>query len=458
MQKLSIELKNTPRNTPLVPCSVSSVLNRAERLSIQNRVLTDNNSEVDLRLPAGGPKAITPVFVLSRDGSPLMPCKPAKARHLVRDGRAKIVRRSPFTIQLLWDCERNIQPITLGIDPGYENIGFSAVTDQKELISGEVKLRSNMSKKLADRKMYRQTRRSRLWHREPRFNNRISSKKPGWLAPSIRHKLDSHIRLVEQIKKLLPISKVTVEVSNFNIQKIKNPNIQGIDYQKGEQLSFWNVREYVLHRDNHTCQKCKGKSKDKVLQVHHIRGKKEGATDRPEELLTVCKTCHRRHHKGIDLIPIKEIKDFKPETFMSTIRWKLIDLLTCNYTYGYITKHNRINLGLEKTHANDAFCIANGNGQFRTDPFNVIQKRKNIRRLQQNRRGHGISVRRRRHTYQSYDLVKVKSKVISIGGESGASVYFWDETGKEKSIIIKKLDDWHVNARTLVWRKKLKIA
>jgi len=453
MQKLSVKLKNTPRNTPLVPCSVSSVLNRAERLSVQNKVLTDNNSEVDLRLPAGGPKAITPVFVLSRDGSPLMPCKPAKARHLVRDRRAKVIRRSPFTIQLLWDCEKNIQSVTLGIDPGYKNIGFSAVTDQKELISGEVKLRSNMSKKLADRSMYRRGRRIRFWYREPRFNNRVASKKKGWLAPSIRHKLDSHIKLVKQIKELLPISSVVVEVANFNIQKIKNPEVKGIEYQRGEQLGFWNVREYVLHRDNHTCQKCKGKSGDKILQVHHIKGKKEGATDRPEELITVCKTCHRRHHKGIDIIPIKEIKNFKPETFMSTIRWKLVDILKSEYTYGYITKHNRIGLGLAKSHSNDAFCIANGNEQLRVRSFSVVQKKKNNRRLQVDRKGYKPGIRRQRYPYQPYDLVKVQGNVFTSKGTScyGTCILLKNQLDGVKSISTKKLDDWHISAKTLVW-------
>ena len=117
--------------------------------------------------------------------------------------------------------------------------------------------------------MYRTQRRNRLRYREPRFDNR--NKDDGWLAPSIQHKLDSHVRFVEKIKELLPISKVIVEVANFDIQRINNSNIEGELYQQGE-LGFWNLREYVLHRDGHKCQNpdCKNRSKQMILEVHHI--------------------------------------------------------------------------------------------------------------------------------------------------------------------------------------------
>lgn len=418
MQKLEAKSKNIPVDTSLVHCSMSPCLNSlcGESGSDTGIRLASNIPEENLRLPMGGPKAITPVYVLNKDGRQLMPCTPTKARHLLRDSKAKVVRCNPFTIQLLWDCENYIQPVTLGIDAGYSHIGFSAVTDKKELISGEVKLRNDVSKKLTERRMYRRNRRNKLWYREPRFLNRVSSKKEGWLAPSIKHKLNSHIRLIEKIKELLPISKVIVEVANFDIQKIKNPDIGGEEYQKGEQLGFYNVKEYVLHRDGHICQHCKGKSKDKRLQVHHIRGKKEGATNRPEELITVCKTCHDNHHKGINPISIKKIKTFKPETFMSTVRWKLVDLLDCQYTYGYKTKYDRIRLGLEKSHSNDAFVIAGGNGQLRSVQYSVNQIRRNNRCLQLNRKGFKPSIRRQRYKLQPHSLVKFNNLILQVKG------------------------------------------
>jgi len=416
MQKLLVKLKNIPRDTSLVPCSISSQLNKEETLSAVDKVLANNIPEENLRLPVGGSKTTTLVYVLNKDGSPLMPCKSAKARHLIQNGIAKIISSKPFTIQLKWNCEKNTQQIILGIDPGYSKIGFSAVSGKKELISGELKIRADVSKKLLNRKIYRKNRRSKLWYREPRFLNRISSKKEGWLAPSIQHKFDSHIRLLEKIKKLLPISEVVVEVANFNIQKIKNPEISGVEYQQGEQLGFYNLREYILHRDDHKCQHCKGKSGDKILQLHHIRGKKEGATNRLEELLTLCRTCHDKHHKGIISVSAKDIKTFKPETFMSTIRWKLVNRLNCQWTFGYITKSNRIKLGLNKSHNNDAFVIAGGSKEERISDYSFTQIRRNNRCLQKNRRGFKPSIRRQRYKFNPNDLVRWNNQIIAVKG------------------------------------------
>ena len=120
------------------------------------------------------------VYVISKDGKPLMPTeRRGRVRHLLRQGLAKVVRRDPFTIQLLYDTTTYTQKTTLGIDIGYYHIGFSVVTDKKELICGEVKLRNDISELLKERKMYRKLRRSRLRYRKPRFNNR--KRKEGWL-------------------------------------------------------------------------------------------------------------------------------------------------------------------------------------------------------------------------------------------------------------------------------------
>jgi hypothetical protein len=375
------------------------------------------------------------VFVINMRNKPLMPATPGRARHLLKQDRAVVVKRSPFTIQLLYPTGEAKQPITLGIDSGYKHVGLSATTDKQELYSAEVILRTDIPKKLQQRRMYRRNRRSRLWHRPPRFLNRG---KKGWLAPSIQHKLDSHIRLVEQIKRILPITRTIVEVASFDIQKIKNPDISGVEYQQGEQLGFWNIREYVIHRDNHTCQHCKGRSKDKILQVHHIYGKKEGATDRPEELLTVCKTCHENHHAGVDIIPTNPITRFKPETFMTTVRWKLTNSLDCEHTYGHITKHNRIVANISKSHANDAFIIAGGNGQERSQPLQVKQVRRNNRSIQLNRKGFKPAIRRQRYSLQPNDLVRYGGKEHRVKGvHSYGSRVLLDN---KKSVAIGKIE------------------
>ena len=414
MQKLRERYNNTPLGAPQAPGNCDSVIKQDCVVGqvLQNLKTSFNNSDVDQL--SGKREQDLRVPVLNMCGEPLMPTTPAKARHLLKKGKAKVVSRKTFTIQLKYATGETKQPITLGIDGGYKTIGFSAVTNKKELLSGELHLRTNISKLLKQRRNYRRTRRSRLWYRQPRFLNRNISK--GWLAPSIQHKLDSHIRLVEKVKQLLPVTEVIVEVASFDIQKIKNSEIKDKEYQQGEQLGFWNVREYVLHRDNHTCQHCHGKKKDPILQVHHINGKKEGATDRPEEFLTVCKTCHEEHHSGNDIIPVKVVKNFKPETFMTIVRWKIVNALNCEHTYGYITKHNRIKQGITKSHINDAFIIASGTTQERCKPHIVKQVRRNNRSVQTNRKGFKPSIRRQRYNLQPNDLVRYDEGEYKVKG------------------------------------------
>jgi N6-L-threonylcarbamoyladenine synthase len=296
-----------------------------------------------------------------------MPTNSGNARLLLKQGKAKVVNRTPFTIQLLFSSNNYKQPVTLGIDPGYENVGVSVVTNRKELFSAEVKLRTDIPKKLSEKRQYRRTRRNRKWYRKPRFLNRVKSKKKGWLAPSVQYRLNSHVKIVKTVKEILPITQINIAAAAFDIQKINNPEIQRTDYQNGVQKDFWNVREYVLYRDDHKCQNPKCKHTDKILNVHHIVSRQTGG-DRPDNLITLCETCHKAYHKGKIELKLKKSKSFKAETIMSILRWKIVDKLrelgnAINVTYGYLTKSVRIALGLEKTHANDAFCIAGGTVQ-----------------------------------------------------------------------------------------------
>ncbi|WP_312856132.1 RNA-guided endonuclease IscB [Anoxybacteroides tepidamans] len=302
------------------------------------------------------------MYVINKHGKPLMPCSPRKARILLTNKKAKVVKRTPFTIQLLYGSSGYKQPISLGVDAGAKHVGLSATTKNQVLLEAEVQLRTDIQELLATRRQFRRSRRNRKTrYRKARFLNR---KKPnGWLAPSIQHKVESHIKLVKWVHSLLPITHITVEVAQFDTQKIKNPDIQGAAYQQGEQLGFWNVREYVLYRDGHTCQWCKGKLKDPVLNVHHIESRKTGG-DSPSNLLTLCKTCHDRiHREGLEHEIQRRFPSLKDASHMSMMRWFIWNGLKkvyphAKHTYGYITKHTRIVHRLAKTHMVDARCIS----------------------------------------------------------------------------------------------------
>jgi hypothetical protein len=327
------------------------------------------------------------VYILNNQGKPLMPCKPSKARKLLKQNKAKIIKKSPFTIQLLHGSSGYKQEINLGIDCGSKFIGVSATTTNKELFSAEVQLRNDIVDLLSDRRQYRRSRRNRTTrYRKARFLNRTKSKNKGWLAPSIENKIQTHFNIIDKIHKILPITKIIAEVAQFDIAKIKNPSIQGIEYQQGEQMDFWNVREYVLFRDNHTCQHCKGKSKDNILNVHHIESRKVGGNT-PNNLITLCETCHNKHHKGQIELKVKRGQSFKDATFMGIMRWTFYNRLKEIYpnvkmTYGYITKNTRIENKLEKAHRIDARCIS---GNQLTTPLNnwyyIKQVRKHNRQI-----------------------------------------------------------------------------
>lgn len=300
------------------------------------------------------------VYVVNQRKQPLMPTTPQKARKLIKNGKAKIHKREPFTIRLLTQTGESKQEINLGIDAGSKFVGISATTKKEELFSAEYKLRNDIVDLLSTRRQNRRTRRNRLRYRKARFQNRKKDK--GWLAPSVHHKIESHIDMVNRVHGILPISNIIVETASFDIQKILNPEISGKEYQEGNQLGFWNVREYVLFRDEHICQHCKGKSKDKILNVHHIESRKIGG-DSPSNLIVLCETCHKDHHNGKIQLKIKRGQSFRDTTFMGIMRWSFYGQLKLKYsnvkmTYGYITKNIRIKNGLKKSHRVDARCIS----------------------------------------------------------------------------------------------------
>ena len=324
------------------------------------------------------------VYVISKNGQPLMPTgRCGKVKHLLRSGRAVVIKRCPFTIQLTYDSKEYTQELTLGIDAGSKKIGVSVTTEKKEYYSSEVELRNDIVKNLSTRREMRRARRNRKTrYRAKRFNNRKASKQPVWIAPSVQNKIDSHLKTVENIRGLVPIKKIIVETASFDIQKIKNDRISGTEYQEGDMLGFWNVREYVLFRDGHVCQCCRGKSKDKILNVHHIESRKTGG-DRPDNLITLCEYCHKQYHLRKLKLPadIKKKAGYRDAAFMGIMRWafynKLKDIypgLDISLTYGYITKNTRIEAGLPKEHNVDARCITSHQDAIPCDEVFYVKK------------------------------------------------------------------------------------
>ncbi len=446
MQKLLVELKNTSGDVQLllVPCSVSSSLNREEILSVKSKVLANNNPEgVHSRHTGRSLKPL--VYVLSMGGAPLMPCTQTKAKRMLKKGGAHAVKRFPFTIQLNFECKNRVQKTTLGIDSGYENIGFSAVSETKELISGTVKLDGKTSARLTECRMSRRNRRNRLWHRKPRFLNR--TKKEGWLPPSIQRRYDTHLNLINRLKKTLPISEVIIETANFDIQKILNPEIQGLQYQQGTLYEYQNMRNYLMAREHGKCQLCGKHFKGQPSHIHHCRQRREGGGSRAENLAVLHKGCHDKlHKKGLKL---SKPKSYKPNTFMSIIHKKFYtDIPNVKITYGHITFIKRNELDLEKSHSTDAFVIAGGATQERSRTWNIEQKHRHNRAIQLNRKGFKPSIRTSIYRIQPKDLVRINNKWVETNGShcKGKRIVI-----NKKSVNINMVERVF-NFGNLIWR------
>lgn len=313
------------------------------------------------------------VYVLNKNGKPLMPCKPQKARKLLQNKKAYVVNRVPFTIKLIYGSFGYKETISLGMDAGSKYIGVAATTKKKVLYAEELKPRNDVVELLSTRRQNRKSRRNHLRYRQARFDNRVHSKHKGWLAPSVEVKIQEHLSAINRVMKILPISEIHIETAEFDTQRLKamensKPLPVGEDYQKGEMYDSFNVRQYVLKRDNYTCQCCK-KHKEIKLHVHHIESRKTGSNT-PNNLITLCKDCHEKVHKGLIKIPANK-KNYRDAAFMGIMRNTLIsrakemfDIPVTN-TFGYITKYYRETYNIEKSHINDAIIISkNFNAKF----------------------------------------------------------------------------------------------
>ena len=381
--------------------------------------------------------------------------------YLLRHGKAHLVSRVPFVVQLDYDSTTYTQEVSLGIDAGSKHIGVSASSEKKELFAAQVELRSDIVKLLSTRREFRRNRRNRKTrYRKARFNNR--KKKDGWIAPSVEQKVKSHLKVIRLVRDLLPIAKTTIEVAQFDAQKIKNQDINGEDYQQGEQMGFWNVREYVLTRDWHRCVHCNGKSKDPILNVHHLESRKTGGNS-PSNLVTLCETCHKAYHRGEFALKIKRGSSLRDAAVMNIMRWAVLDRAKLEFgnvhlTYGYVTKHTRIENGIAKTHAADAFCIAKNVHARRSRTFfkcRCVPRHTRSLHVCNPKRG---GVRRSciashkigKSRFQRYDMVRWKGRECFISGSTGGRPVLRNIEG------YKMHENISVNIKTIKFLKRLR--
>jgi len=304
------------------------------------------------------------VYVINQDGQQLMPTTNVIARLLLKENKAKCIKRTPFTIKLLYHTTNYTQELTLGVDTGSSKIGFAVVDSKNNVIYlSQIEVRNNISDTMKQRSKYRRNRRNRKTrYRKARWLNRANSIKNNRFSPTITSKIDSHLKEINFVKSILPITKMILETASFDPHALKNPNVLKNKwlYQKGINYGFANTKAYILIRDNYICQNCKGKTKDSKLEVHHIIFRRDGGSDEHDNLITLCKTCHDKLHQGkVFLKGGKKKGQLKHATQMNSIRQQLLKTLPCAIeTFGFITKEHRQIMNLPKEHYIDAVVVA----------------------------------------------------------------------------------------------------
>lgn len=440
------------------------------------------------------------VLVIGMNGVGLMPTTPRKARIMLQSGKAEVYRKTPFTIKLLYKTGSATQGITLGIDTGSQHIGVAVVTGNVVQIKDEHILRSTMEKrklneKRASARRVRRYRKKR--YRKPKFkahtkhvykeemttrhghkthwhnvkNEFCTNRDPGWLPPSIQQKVDYHIQIISRYQKALPVrTKTRIEIGRFDMQKIRNPEIEGVQYQLGRMYGYENIKAYVLAKYNYQCPICGrkfgSKRKDGTtvkMRMHHRDYVSNGATDSPDSFIPVCECCHtaEEHAEGGKLDKLmkgskKSLRGMRDMTFMNILRHRIWNaFLDAEYTYGNITNADRKFLGLPKTHANDAVAITmhdhiqktglKGVVDIpRTTVYKQVRKKKRSLHEMNPRKGRGKPntnavrntkntkyVTNRSGTFCLYDKVKYMGQIGWITGFSGnTSIFIRTENGQ----------------------------
>ena len=379
------EVKDSPTDASSV-CSSGSPASRhaqGKRETAQDKTLLCCNSE-GRATSRRRHKARKGTFVLDSRKKPLMPCSNKRARLLLERRRARVHKLYPFTIRLVDRTveESKTQEVQLKIDPGSRVTGIAIVREDSEVLKlAELTHRGHaISEALTQRSAFRRRRRGKLRYRPARFLNR-GNKGKGWIAPSLQHRVDTTIAWVERFRCLAPITSLSTELVRFDMQKLENPEISGVEYQQGE-LAGYEVREYLLEKRGRCCAYCG--AKDTPLQIEHVTPKTRGGSNRVSNLTLACAPCNQAKgalpveiflaKKPAELAKIKlKLKaPLKDAAAVNATRWKLFNTLKktglpVSSGSGGQTKFNRSRLHIPKTHALDAACVGTQEELFHWD-------------------------------------------------------------------------------------------
>ena len=352
------------------------------------------------------------VYVISKSGKPLMPTERyGHIRWLLKNDKAVPISNNPFTIKLKYDTPEVVQPLTMGIDAGRENIGLGVSNEKGDCLfranvqTNNKSITKSMSKRKAHRQLRRRHKRQRkqrkalqlnqaikngndtilrnkkackqvnisypgmelsishkvIKGKEAKFNNR--KRKEGWLTPSARNLVEIHVNLVKKIEKFLPITNLVIENNIFNFQKLENADIRNWEYSKGLLYGFKDYKDYISKQQHSHCLLCN----NKIDHYHHIEYRSSNGSNTLSNYVGLCESCHTMVHNDSsyeqELLARKQGLKKKYEisllnSCMNVIIEELSLLYPTKVCFGYDTKSIRNKFNLDKDHNIDGFCIS----------------------------------------------------------------------------------------------------
>lgn len=339
------------------------------------------------------------IFVIDTNKQPLDMCHPAKARKLLKEGKASVWRKSPFTIILKREItdvpttektqisnvsESSVSKVyALKIDYGSRHTGLAILKGNKVCWLGQLEHRTDIKTRMDKRRGYRRRRRNaNLRYRKPRFLNR--TRPEGWLPPSLRSRVNNIHTFITRLQKIVPLASIIYENVKFDTQLMEKPDICGIEYQQGE-LAGYEIREYLLEKFNHKCAYC-GVT-DVPFEIEHIIPKSRGGSNRISNLTIACHKCNQSKDSktatefGYPEVQAQAKKPLKDAAIVNSTRKELHRIicsfgLPVEFGSGGLTKFNRTTLGLPKEHYYDAVCVGKStpnNLYFATDSIQIIK-------------------------------------------------------------------------------------
>ncbi|OLE33174.1 MAG: HNH endonuclease [Ktedonobacter sp. 13_1_20CM_3_54_15] len=386
------------------------------------------------------------VLLLDMTKQPLDPVHPGRARLLLKEGKAAVYRRYPFTLILKTQVDSPaVSALRLKLDPGAKTSGLALVDDASGEVVWAAELGhrgASIKKRIDARRGVRRKRRSRFTrYRKPRFHNRKSSRRKGRLPPSLESRVANMLTWVGRLRRLCPIEVISMELVKFDMQAMQNPEITGAQYQQGERMGY-ETREYLLAKWGRRCAYCG--AEDVPLEIEHILCRARGGTHRVSNLTLACEPCNVK--KGTQLI--EDFLNKKPDVLarilaqaktplkaaaaVNATRWHLFERLKATglpleTSSGGLTKYNRAKRHLPKTHWLDAACV----GQSTPKPLEtsqvvplLIEATGHGNRQMCGVDEHGFPIRHRQRKkvhfgYQTGDLVRA---VVPTGARAGTHV------------------------------------